>query len=97
VPFKVQHPKERDNIGGNCQKTNLDLLACICDKLQHMHTALLKQPHISFFEDRPRYNLCYAIDASKIQRELGWGPAHNFTRGIFNTISWHLVDLALAR
>jgi dTDP-glucose 4,6-dehydratase len=92
-------PGESYNIGGNCEKTNLDLIACIYDELQYMHPGLLNRPlgdYISFVEDRLGHDRRYAIDASKIQRKLGWEPAHDFADGISKTISWYHEDLALA-
>ena len=92
-------PGESYNIGGNCEKTNLDLIASIYDELQRMHPGLLNRPlgdYISFVEDRLGHDRRYAIDASKIQRELGWEPAHDFAHGMSKTISWYCEDLALA-
>ena len=97
--FRERHPWGSYNIGGNCEKTNLDLIASIYDELQRMHPGLLGRPlgdYISFVEDRLGHDRRYAIDASKIQRELGWEPAHDFARGISKTISWYHEDLALA-
>ena len=92
-------PGESYNIGGNCEKTNLELIACIYDELKLTCPELLKQPlenYISFVEDRLGHDRRYAIDASKIQRELGWVPNHDFSSGISKTISWYQEDLALA-
>ena len=92
-------PGESYNIGGNCEKTNLDLIASIYDELQRMHPGLLNRPlgdYISFVEDRLGHDRRYAIDASKILRELGWEPAHDFADGMSKTISWYCEDLALA-
>ena len=92
-------PGESYNIGGNCEKTNLDLIASIYDELQRMHPGLLNRPlgdYISFVEDRLGHDRRYAIDASKILRKLGWEPAHDFAHGMSKTISWYCEDLALA-
>jgi dTDP-glucose 4,6-dehydratase len=92
-------PGENYNIGGNCEKTNLDLIASIYDELERLHPGLLNRPldeYISFVEDRLGHDRRYAIDASKMHRELGWEPAHDFAHGISKTISWYHEDLALA-
>ena len=94
------NPGESYNIGGNCEKTNLELIACIYDALKCTHSELLKQPldhYISFVEDRLGHDRRYAIDASKMSRELGWAPAHDFFDGISKTINWYYQDSALAR
>ena len=90
-------PGESYNIGGNCEKTNLGLIVCIYDELKRTYPELLKQPmnnYISFVEDRLGHDRRYAIDASKMRRELGWVPAHDFSDGISKTISWYQEDLA---
>jgi dTDP-glucose 4,6-dehydratase len=92
-------PGESYNIGGNCEKTNLQLIACIYDELKRACPDLLKQPlddYISFVEDRLGHDRRYAIDASKMRSKLGWVPAHDFADGIAKTISWYKEDLALA-
>ena len=92
-------PGESYNIGGNCEKTNLDLIASIYDELQRLHPGLLNRSldeYISFVEDRLGHDRRYAIDASKMRRELGWEPAHDFAHGMSKTISWYCEDLALA-
>ena len=97
--FECGIPGGSYNIGGNCEKTNLDLIASIYDELQRMHPGLLNRPlddYISFVEDRLGHDRRYAIDASKIHRELAWEPAHDFLRGISKTICWYHEELALA-
>jgi len=92
-------PGESYNIGGNCEKTNLDLIACIYDELQRLHPSSLNRPlgdYISFVEDRLGHDRRYAIDASKMRRELGWEPTHDFAHGMSKTIRWYHEDLALA-
>ena len=93
-------PGESYNIGGNCEKTNLELIECVYDELKRMYPELLKQPldyYISFVDDRLGHDRRYAIDASKMSRELGWEPAHDFSDGIAKTINWCSEGLALAR
>ena len=94
------NPGESYNIGGNCEKTNLELIACIYNELKRIYPDLIKQPlddYISFVEDRLGHDRRYAIDASKMQRELGWTPAHDFAGGISKTINWYCKDLARVR
>ena len=93
-------PGESYNIGGNCEKTNLELIECVYDELKRTYPELLKQPldyYISFVDDRLGHDRRYAIDASKMSRKLGWEPAHDFSDGIAETINWYSEDLALAR
>ena len=92
-------PGESYNIGGDCEKTNLQLIASIYEGLKRAYPGSLKQPlddYISFVEDRLGHDRRYAIDSSKIRSELGWLPAHEFADGIAKTISWYQQDLALA-
>ena len=96
--LKSGTPGESYNIGGNCEKTNLELIACIHDELRRACPEMLKQPldnYVSFVEDRLGHDRRYAIDATKIHRELGWVPAHDFAGGISKTISWYQEDLGL--
>ena len=86
------------NIGGNCEKTNLDLIGCIYNEIQRMHPGLLNRPLddcISFIGDRLGHDRRYAIDASKMRTEIGWEPAHDFVHGIAKTICWYHEELAL--
>ncbi len=72
------------NIGGNNEKTNIELVKLLLK--------ILGKPEslISFVKDRPGHDRRYAIDSSKIHKELGWTPAHTFERGIEETIMWYL-------
>ena len=93
-------PGESYNIGGNCEKTNLELIACIYDELKRTYPDLIKQPlddYVSFVADRLGHDRRYAINASKMLRELDWTPAHDFSEGISKTINWYCEGLALAR
>ena len=86
---------ETYNIGGHNEKRNIDVVHTICDILQEIYPN--KPEGISHFRDltthvadRPGHDLRYAIDASKIQRELGWVPEESFETGIRKTIEWYL-------
>jgi len=72
------------NIGGNSEKTNIELVKLLLKILGKPETL------ISFVKDRPGHDRRYAIDSSKIQRELGWKPSYTFERGIEETIMWYL-------
>ena len=82
---------ETYNIGGRCEKTNLEVVETICAILDEIFPS--KAPHaslISFVADRPGHDYRYAIDASKIERELGWMPRESFDSGIRKTVRWYL-------
>ena len=86
---------ETYNIGGNNEKQNIDVVKTICALLEEMQP---EKPAgvshyvdlITYVADRPGHDLRYAIDAGKIQRELGWQPAETFESGIRKTVRWYL-------
>src|SRR5262249_3503469 len=71
------------NVGGRCEKTNLDLTTTLLDLLNKPRTL------IRHVKDRPWHDRRYAIDCSKIERELGWKPAIKFEDGLKVTIAWY--------
>ena len=86
-------PGEVYNIGGNNEKTNLDVVHTICDLLDELLPESPHRPHrqlITFVADRPGHDLRYAIDASKMRRELGWEPQETFETGLRKTVRWYL-------
>ncbi len=85
---------ETYNIGGLNEKANLHLVQLICDLIDEMKPELGggSRDLITFIRDRPGHDRRYAIDASKIGRELGWSPAHTFESGIRETVSWYLAN-----
>jgi len=87
---------ETYNIGGNNEKTNIDIVGQICDIIDELRPALGcgSRELISYVTDRPGHDFRYAIDASKFKRELGWEPAYTFERGIRETIEWYLDNQA---
>jgi dTDP-glucose 4,6-dehydratase len=86
-------PGETYNVGGDSERTNIDVVRTICRLLDEMLPESAHRPHerlIEFVTDRPGHDARYAIDASKIQRELGWRPRHDFEQGLRDTVRWFL-------
>lgn len=86
---------ETFNIGGNNEKTNLDLVKTTCGILDELVPA--SKPYASLMthiEDRPGHDRRYAIDATKIKNKIGWEPKESFETGIRKTISWYLNNMA---
>jgi dTDP-glucose 4,6-dehydratase len=81
--WKDGRPGEVYNVGGRCEKTNLELTHLLLD--------LLGKPRslIRYVQDRPGHDRRYAIDCSRIERELGWRPQATFERGLRETIDWY--------
>ncbi|MDU4349726.1 MAG: GDP-mannose 4,6-dehydratase, partial [Klebsiella michiganensis] len=90
-------PGETYNIGGHNERKNIEVVETICDLLEEL------APHkpdglacyrdlITFVADRPGHDLRYAIDATKIERELGWTPDETFTSGMRKTVAWYLAN-----
>ena len=83
---------ETYNIGGHNEWSNIRIAELICDQMDAMAPQLGGQSRrlIKFVKDRPGHDRRYAIDAGKIEKELGWKPAHTFESGIRETIQWYL-------
>ena len=83
---------ETYNIGGHNEWANINIVKLICDTVDEFAPQLggNSQKLITYVKDRPGHDRRYAIDASKIQKELGWVPAHKFEQGIRETIRWYL-------
>ena len=84
-------PGETYNVGGNNERTNLEVVETICDILDELcpkEKAYREQ--IVFVKDRPGHDKRYAIDATKLKTQLGWKPEENFDTGIRRTIQWYL-------
>lgn len=86
---------EAYNIGGHNEKANLDVVHGICELLEELAPNKPKGVNfyknlITYVKDRPGHDVRYAIDASKIQRELGWMPEESFETGLRKTVQWYL-------
>ncbi len=95
-------PGDKYNLGGDSERTNLQVVEGICSALEELLPAA-ENPTLrsrdlaryrdlrTFVEDRPGHDRRYAIDASKVRRELGWTPRHGFDTGIRETVRWYLA------
>jgi dTDP-glucose 4,6-dehydratase len=84
-------PSETYNIGGLNEQKNLDVVHILCSILDELHPA--GAPHarlITYVKDRPGHDRRYAIDCTKLQRDLGWSPKESFHTGIRKTVQWYL-------
>jgi dTDP-glucose 4,6-dehydratase len=83
------------NIGGHNEKQNIEVVNSICELLEELHPekpegVVSYKDLIAYVKDRPGHDLRYAIDASKIERELGWKPVETFESGLRKTVQWYL-------
>jgi dTDP-glucose 4,6-dehydratase len=88
-------PGEVYNVGGHNERTNLEVVGTICTLLDELVPDSPHAPHeslITFVEDRPGHDRRYAIDAGKIERELGWTPEETFESGMEKTVRWYLEN-----
>jgi dTDP-glucose 4,6-dehydratase len=82
-------------IGGRSERTNFTVVEAICALLDEIEPRPDRRPHrqlISFVTDRPGHDFRYAIDSSKIERELGWRPVENFESGLRRTVEWYRAN-----
>jgi dTDP-glucose 4,6-dehydratase len=88
-------PGETYNIGGKNEKTNLEVVDTICSLLEGFKppgSNFRYKDLITHVEDRPGHDFRYAIDTSKIERELGWKPQETFETGMARTVQWYLAN-----
>ena len=86
-------PGETYNVGGWNEKPNIDIVRTVCALLDELRPRADGQPYaqqITYVKDRPGHDRRYAIDARKIERELGWKPQETFETGIRKTVRWYL-------
>ena len=89
-------PGQMYNVGGNSERTNLQVVDTVCDLLDELVPDSSHRPHRelkTFVEDRPGHDWRYAIDANKIREEIGWQPEESFESGMRKTIQWYLDNL----
>ncbi|HVC38338.1 MAG TPA: dTDP-glucose 4,6-dehydratase, partial [Gammaproteobacteria bacterium] len=94
----IAHGKvgETYNIGGNCERTNIEIVHAICRLLDSKKPQASRVPHeslIRFVQDRPGHDRRYAIDTGRITGELGWRPLESLESGLEKTIDWYLAHL----
>ena len=83
---------ETYNIGGNCERTNIEIVKTICRTVNDLAPGIQHDCNklITYVKDRPGHDRRYAIDSSKIQGELGWRPSHAFEEAIRETVRWYI-------
>jgi len=93
--LEAGRPGEVYNIGGDCERTNLEVVQTICETVDRLRPDLPHRPCkslIRFVPDRPGHDRRYAIDTRKIRRQLGWRPLESFTSGLERTVRWYLEN-----
>ena len=93
--FEHGVPGETYNIGGNNEKTNLEVVDALCALLDRRHPRSDGRSYLeqkTTVADRPGHDRRYAIDAAKIARELGWQPQESFDTGLAKTVAWYLAN-----
>jgi dTDP-glucose 4,6-dehydratase len=80
------------NIGGNSEKSNIEVIREICAVLSELKPGAEYESLISYVKDRPGHDRRYAMDCTKIRGELGWTPSESFSSGLRKTVQWYLVN-----
>lgn len=91
--FEQGLPGQTYNVGGNSERRNIDVVRAVCeilDRLQPRQDGHSFSDQITYVADRPGHDQRYAIDATKICNDLGWGPVESFESGIEKTVAWYL-------
>jgi dTDP-glucose 4,6-dehydratase len=88
---------ETYNVGGNCERSNIELVGALCsivDRLVPNPELPRHEVLITMVDDRPGHDHRYAVDIGKIESELGWTPAHDIEGGLEDTVGWYLDNEA---
>ena len=88
---------ETYNVGGDAERRNIDVVHALCDAIDARRPRAdgqSRRVQITFVKDRPGHDKRYAIDASKLKRELGWAPTLSFEQGLARTVDWYLANEA---
>ena len=88
-------PGQTYNIGGRTERKNIDIVNLLCGELDRLHPradGASYRRQINYVKDRPGHDRRYAINADKIQAELGWAPLESFESGMRKTIDWYLSN-----
>ena len=83
---------ETYNVGGNAEKSNIEVVRLICDMMDRHVQGKSHNDLITYVDDRPGHDRRYAIDSTKIRRELGWEPRETFESGLAATVRWYLEN-----
>ena len=99
VALAKGRPGETYNIGGNSEKTNLEVVEAVCGLLDELHPRATGRYRdlVTHVKDRPGHDRRYAMDASKMRRRLGWQPAESFATGLRKTVRWYLDNAEWVR
>ncbi len=95
VALEKGRPGETYNIGGRCERTNLELVKGICEVLDELMPDSPYKPRASlicFVKDRPGHDRRYAVDCSKIEKELSWSPKESLKSGLRKTVEWYIKN-----
>jgi dTDP-glucose 4,6-dehydratase len=91
--LQAGRPGETYNVGGESERTNLEVVEAICAAVDELQPGLPHRPSrslITYVTDRPGHDRRYAIDTAKVRRELGWRPEEGFESGLKRTVRWYL-------
>jgi dTDP-glucose 4,6-dehydratase len=85
-------PGQTYNVGGNHEQRNIDIVRGICSILTDLRPGFAYESLITYVKDRPGHDRRYAIDSTKIQKEVGWKPCESFHSGMLKTVQWYLEN-----